>query len=88
MSPEKDESGHELSKNFQHYQLEHEAAWCSTFSCLETSQTGDSSGFQLSLSQNQIDLQMSVFIDSNHFVNSLGEELILLHLVSPFMLSG
>ncbi|KAG5441660.1 hypothetical protein CSKR_103201 [Clonorchis sinensis] len=28
-------------------QLEHEAAWCSTFSCLKTSQTGDSAGFQL-----------------------------------------
>ncbi|KAG5450060.1 hypothetical protein CSKR_113375, partial [Clonorchis sinensis] len=27
-------------------QLEHEAAWCSTFSCLETSKTGDSAGFQ------------------------------------------
>ncbi|KAG5453059.1 hypothetical protein CSKR_106226 [Clonorchis sinensis] len=27
-------------------QLEHEAAWCSTFSCLKTSQTGDSAGFQ------------------------------------------
>ncbi|KAG5441174.1 hypothetical protein CSKR_102727 [Clonorchis sinensis] len=35
---------------FTHYyycnQLEHEAAWCSTFSCLKTSQTGDSAGFQ------------------------------------------
>ncbi|KAG5454841.1 hypothetical protein CSKR_203720, partial [Clonorchis sinensis] len=29
------------------FQLEHEAAWCSTFSCLKTSQTGDSAGFQL-----------------------------------------
>ncbi|KAG5442214.1 hypothetical protein CSKR_100200 [Clonorchis sinensis] len=29
-----------------HQQLEHEAAWCSTFSCLKTSQTGDSAGFQ------------------------------------------
>ncbi|KAG5441581.1 hypothetical protein CSKR_113167, partial [Clonorchis sinensis] len=33
-------------------QLEHEAAWCSTFSCLKTSQTGDSqtgdsAGFQI-----------------------------------------
>ncbi|KAG5454383.1 hypothetical protein CSKR_107236 [Clonorchis sinensis] len=28
------------------HQLEHEAAWCSTFSCLKTSQTGDSAGFQ------------------------------------------
>ncbi|KAG5450846.1 hypothetical protein CSKR_110125 [Clonorchis sinensis] len=27
-------------------QLEHEAAWCSTFSCLKTSQTGDSAWFQ------------------------------------------
>ncbi|KAG5453340.1 hypothetical protein CSKR_109354 [Clonorchis sinensis] len=27
-------------------QLEHEAAWCSTFSCLERSQTGDSAVFQ------------------------------------------
>ncbi|KAG5441710.1 hypothetical protein CSKR_113433 [Clonorchis sinensis] len=27
------------------------AAWCSTFSCLETSQTRDSAGFQVSLSQ-------------------------------------
>ncbi|KER33387.1 hypothetical protein T265_12612, partial [Opisthorchis viverrini] len=26
--------------------LKHEAAWCSTFSCLETSQTRDSAGFQ------------------------------------------
>ncbi|KAG5445311.1 hypothetical protein CSKR_105796 [Clonorchis sinensis] len=30
-----------------HQQLEHEAAWCSTFSCLETSQTGDLAGFQV-----------------------------------------
>ncbi|KAG5452631.1 hypothetical protein CSKR_114388 [Clonorchis sinensis] len=28
------------------YQLEHEAAWCSTFNCLGTSQTRDSAGFQ------------------------------------------
>ncbi|KAG5451720.1 hypothetical protein CSKR_102894 [Clonorchis sinensis] len=42
-------------------QLKHEAAWCSTFSCLETSQTRDSAEFQVSLSQNQICLQMSVF---------------------------
>ncbi|KAG5445492.1 hypothetical protein CSKR_100980 [Clonorchis sinensis] len=42
-----------------HYQLEHEAAWCSTFSCLDTSQTRDSTGFQMSPSQNQICLQMS-----------------------------
>ncbi|KAG5452878.1 hypothetical protein CSKR_107423 [Clonorchis sinensis] len=39
-------------------QLEHEAALCSTFSCLKTPQTGDSAGLQLSLSQNQIYLQM------------------------------
>ncbi|KAG5454555.1 Dynein light chain Tctex-type [Clonorchis sinensis] len=50
-----------VSAGFQ--QLEHEAAWCSTFSCLKTSETGDSAGFQVSLSQNQIDLQMSVFIE-------------------------
>ncbi|KAG5452837.1 hypothetical protein CSKR_108996 [Clonorchis sinensis] len=30
-------------------------------SCLETSQTRDSAGFQVSLSKNQICLQMSVF---------------------------
>ncbi|KAG5454310.1 hypothetical protein CSKR_112653 [Clonorchis sinensis] len=30
---------------------------------LETSQTGDSAGFQVSLSQNQIDLQISVFLE-------------------------
>ncbi|KAG5442028.1 hypothetical protein CSKR_111684 [Clonorchis sinensis] len=44
-------------------QLEHEAAWCSTLNCLEASQTRDSAGFQMSLSQNQIDLQMSVFLE-------------------------
>ncbi|KAG5444010.1 hypothetical protein CSKR_106215 [Clonorchis sinensis] len=44
-------------------QLEHEAAWGSTFSCLKSSQTRDSAGFQVSLSQNQIDLQMSVFLE-------------------------
>ncbi|KAG5441792.1 hypothetical protein CSKR_110603, partial [Clonorchis sinensis] len=33
------------------------------FGCLETSQTGDSAGFQVSLSQNQIDLQIRVFIE-------------------------
>ncbi|KER25283.1 LOW QUALITY PROTEIN: hypothetical protein T265_14235 [Opisthorchis viverrini] len=38
--------------------LKHEAACCSTFICLETSQTRDSAGFQLSLSKNQISLQM------------------------------
>ncbi|KAG5454526.1 hypothetical protein CSKR_104880 [Clonorchis sinensis] len=38
-------------------QLEHETAWCSIFSCLETSQTEDSAVFQVSLSQNQLDLQ-------------------------------
>ncbi|KAG5442301.1 hypothetical protein CSKR_109882 [Clonorchis sinensis] len=42
-------------------QLEHEAAWCSTFNGLKTSQTRDSAGFQVSLSQNQICLQVSVF---------------------------
>ncbi|KER31791.1 hypothetical protein T265_02023 [Opisthorchis viverrini] len=42
--------------------LKHEAAWRSTFSCLRTSQTRDSAGFQVSLSKNQISLQMSVFV--------------------------
>ncbi|KAG5442496.1 hypothetical protein CSKR_113256, partial [Clonorchis sinensis] len=41
-------------------QLKHEAAWCSTFSRLETSQARDSAGFQMNLSQNQICLKMSV----------------------------
>ncbi|KER27411.1 hypothetical protein T265_05518 [Opisthorchis viverrini] len=41
--------------------LKHEAVWCSTFSCLRTSQTRDSAGFQVILSQNQISLQMSVY---------------------------
>ncbi|KAG5454060.1 hypothetical protein CSKR_102023 [Clonorchis sinensis] len=35
-------------------QLQPEAAWCSTFGCLETSQTRGSTGFQLSLSENRI----------------------------------
>ncbi|KER27557.1 hypothetical protein T265_05444 [Opisthorchis viverrini] len=39
--------------------LKHKATWCSTFSCLETSQTRDSAGFQGSLLKNQISLQMS-----------------------------
>ncbi|KAG5441132.1 hypothetical protein CSKR_102768, partial [Clonorchis sinensis] len=43
------------------HQLKHKAAWCSTFCCLETSQTRDSA--RLSVSQNQIDLQMRVFIE-------------------------
>ncbi|KER21204.1 hypothetical protein T265_10414 [Opisthorchis viverrini] len=46
-------------------QLEHEAAWCSTFSGLETSQMRDSAGFRMSLSQNQICLQMSVAENSS-----------------------
>ncbi|KER32947.1 hypothetical protein T265_01040 [Opisthorchis viverrini] len=41
--------------------LKHEAAWGSTFSCLRTSQTRDSAGFQVSLSKNQLSLQMSVY---------------------------
>ncbi|KAG5452604.1 hypothetical protein CSKR_100455 [Clonorchis sinensis] len=67
----------------EHKQLEHEAAWCSTFSCLETSQTRDSAGFQVSLSQNQICLQMCVFIDhkTSFFSRSkwghFGERLVL-----------
>ncbi|KAG5442665.1 hypothetical protein CSKR_111907, partial [Clonorchis sinensis] len=41
-------------------QLEHEAAWCSTFSCLKTSQTGDSAGFQSnSLSEDKKPLRVS-----------------------------
>ncbi|KAG5450957.1 hypothetical protein CSKR_105287 [Clonorchis sinensis] len=51
-------------------QLDHEAAWCSTFSCLKTSQTGDSAGFQGVSSKNQIDLQMSVFLDITEFFPS------------------
>ncbi|KAG5448021.1 hypothetical protein CSKR_106608 [Clonorchis sinensis] len=43
-------------------QLKHEAAWCSTFSCLETSQTRDSAGFQVSLSQNQIERSVDVVL--------------------------
>ncbi|KAG5446129.1 hypothetical protein CSKR_111663 [Clonorchis sinensis] len=42
-------------------QPKHEGAWCNTFTCLETSQTKGSAGFQVSLSQNQLCLQMSVF---------------------------
>ncbi|KER27623.1 hypothetical protein T265_05345 [Opisthorchis viverrini] len=45
---------------FPSTRLQHEAAWCSTFSCLRTSQTRDSAGLQVSLSKNQISLQMSV----------------------------
>ncbi|KAG5453607.1 hypothetical protein CSKR_109559 [Clonorchis sinensis] len=30
--------------------LKHEAAWCSTFSCLKTSQTGDPAGFEFTKS--------------------------------------
>ncbi|KAG5451004.1 hypothetical protein CSKR_105243 [Clonorchis sinensis] len=54
-------------------QLKHEAAWCSTFSCLETSQTRDSAGFQASLSQNQICLQM-ILNDWGEMVQWLGCE--------------
>ncbi|KAG5443759.1 hypothetical protein CSKR_111008 [Clonorchis sinensis] len=32
-------------------QLKHEAACCSTFSCLEASQTRDSGGFQVNLAK-------------------------------------
>ncbi|KAG5442004.1 hypothetical protein CSKR_106956 [Clonorchis sinensis] len=35
------------------------------YSLLKTSQTGDSAGFQVSLSQNQIDLQMSIFLENS-----------------------
>ncbi|KER24373.1 hypothetical protein T265_07933 [Opisthorchis viverrini] len=42
--------------------LKHEAAWCSTFSCLRTSRTRDSAGFQVSLSKkHRISLQMNVY---------------------------
>ncbi|KER27169.1 hypothetical protein T265_05705 [Opisthorchis viverrini] len=41
------------------WRLKHEAAWCSTFICLETVQTRDSAGFLVSLSENQMSLQMS-----------------------------
>ncbi|KER32949.1 hypothetical protein T265_01042 [Opisthorchis viverrini] len=41
------------------HRLKHEAAWYSTFSCLRTSQTRDSFGFQMSPSKNQISLQLS-----------------------------
>ncbi|KAG5453187.1 hypothetical protein CSKR_112749 [Clonorchis sinensis] len=46
-------------------QPKYEAAWCSTFSCLKTSQTRDSAGFQVSVSQDQIDLQMSAFLENS-----------------------
>ncbi|KAG5446846.1 Phosphatidylglycerol/phosphatidylinositol transfer protein [Clonorchis sinensis] len=52
--------------------MEHEAAWCSTFSCLETSKPGDSAGFQVSLTQNQIELLMSVFIETVLVVELFG----------------
>ncbi|KAG5446858.1 hypothetical protein CSKR_111874 [Clonorchis sinensis] len=46
----------------------------------ETSQTGDSAGFQVSLSQNQIDLQMRVFIEiSPIWVQVEHKQLNLLH---------
>ncbi|KAG5442240.1 hypothetical protein CSKR_100176 [Clonorchis sinensis] len=61
-------------------QLEHEVAWFSTFSCLDTSQTGDSAGFQVSLSQNQIDLQ-------GHMYSSTPDLRVSLHLTSK-CLSG
>ncbi|KER21246.1 hypothetical protein T265_10375 [Opisthorchis viverrini] len=35
------------------WQLKHEAAWCSTYSFLKSSQTRYSAGFQTSLSQNK-----------------------------------
>ncbi|KAG5442599.1 hypothetical protein CSKR_114381 [Clonorchis sinensis] len=56
-------------------QLEHEATWCSTFSCLEASQTGDSAGFQVSLSQNQIDLQISVFLEKESSMFAVTDQL-------------
>ncbi|KER30033.1 hypothetical protein T265_03412 [Opisthorchis viverrini] len=37
-----------------HQRLKHEAACCSTFSCLRTSQTRDSGGFQKSFSQRKL----------------------------------
>ncbi|KAG5441764.1 hypothetical protein CSKR_114300, partial [Clonorchis sinensis] len=40
-------------------QLEREAAWCSTFSCLETSQQEVQLGYSLVSRKNQIDLQIS-----------------------------
>ncbi|KER23583.1 LOW QUALITY PROTEIN: hypothetical protein T265_14618 [Opisthorchis viverrini] len=36
-----------VSNNISFTRLKHEAAWCSTFSCLGTSQTRDSVGFQV-----------------------------------------
>ncbi|KER24276.1 hypothetical protein T265_08015 [Opisthorchis viverrini] len=39
--------------------VKHETALCSTFSCLETSQTRNSAGFHVSLPKNQISLQFS-----------------------------
>ncbi|KER26403.1 hypothetical protein T265_06324 [Opisthorchis viverrini] len=42
-------------------QLKHEAAWCSTFSCLEISQMRDPARFQVSLSKKQISLQMDLW---------------------------
>ncbi|KAG5450054.1 hypothetical protein CSKR_103288 [Clonorchis sinensis] len=39
----RDSPGTQLNLPFQ---LKHEAAWCSTFSCLKTSQKGDSAGIQ------------------------------------------
>ncbi|KAG5455072.1 hypothetical protein CSKR_104580 [Clonorchis sinensis] len=51
MSPKKGETGLGLSKNFQQ-----------PYDCLEAPQTRDSAGFQVSLSRNQMCLQMSVFL--------------------------
>ncbi|KER33249.1 LOW QUALITY PROTEIN: hypothetical protein T265_12670 [Opisthorchis viverrini] len=36
-----------MCRDILNIRLRHEAAWCGTFSCLRTSQTRDSAGFQL-----------------------------------------
>ncbi|KAG5444625.1 hypothetical protein CSKR_100729 [Clonorchis sinensis] len=50
-------------------QLEHEAAWCSTFSCLKSSQTRDSAGFQWHLKKS-IGGRKRSFLDASKLLNN------------------
>ncbi|KAG5443162.1 hypothetical protein CSKR_108506, partial [Clonorchis sinensis] len=50
-------------------QLEHEAAWCSTFTCLKTSQTGDSAGFQAVSCFSWYDIRdITVYFDKGNYL--------------------
>ncbi|KER24693.1 LOW QUALITY PROTEIN: hypothetical protein T265_14357, partial [Opisthorchis viverrini] len=77
-----------IYRDISSMRLKHEAAWCTTFSCLETSQTSDSVGLQVSLSQNQIRLQTAQIPRTPSREEPKGEPRTLVNIESPGFKTG